>query len=783
MSKFIPSFHTSFSPSEKLTSEWCNEAIQYCWYNSNNKTLLHDKNIEEINQYASGQFDMTPFKRMFKSLRKSLDEKNRNNNIKIASLVPEQDTTGLDWSCYAIIPPKINSARAIIDKIPEEISVTALDPLAAKKKQDDITFLKNRPAIKNDLQEIADNLDIGEVDLGSTKYSAVPYSDDPYGFDLNEPDELEVFVNLLYSLDVEAAFETALQIIWELKKVKQVRSLETRDQFYYGVSVNRVFESSMTGLPDVEYVHPNNVACEDSDLPDFTDNQHRFIASRVTPLQLMNYFGDEIQGKDALDNIINDKKNGYGIKNNNKQSIPFSQFDKFKVDLIYCEVKTVDWIGVSQNPKSKKGFKSFTDDGKRDGGKLWGQNTIRFYWLKNTKYFFDIDRLPFANRKKGQETFQNFSTNIFRSQERSCVENCIGENKKGQVADLKLQFAVLQSLPAGKYIDIRPMRNALTALKQENNDYTIESLLTLLFERNTMIGDTEGFDGKNDGQFKPFYDIAGGLKSEVEGYIRIMADANRNIELYSGINQTLTGGQTPHPDALVGVQKLQLSAGLNALNYATEAIQHQCQQIGYLLANHVKMAIEKGGDAKKFIVNMIGSQKANVIDGLEELPKHMIGVKIKINQREEERLKFEQSLYTLRAKGVVSTADEFMLNNISNPTDKYRLLAIKEKQFMKREEKRLQDEAQQRQQLMEQQGQNAVAAANAVTDGKIKEVYAKGDVDSKIKTLAHQLGLSAAQFKAVVDRQQQADRQAGQVMGKLTAMQKKSELERQESYG
>ncbi len=138
---FIPSYHLGYSASAKLSSKWCNEALKYTWYNSNNKSLLQGKNVEQIRQYASGKFDMTPYKRMFKSLRKNI-EKNNDNNPSMS--FSETDTTGLDWSCFAIIPPKLNSAISIIQKIPVEITCTAIDPLAAKKKKEDIAFLKKQ---------------------------------------------------------------------------------------------------------------------------------------------------------------------------------------------------------------------------------------------------------------------------------------------------------------------------------------------------------------------------------------------------------------------------------------------------------------------------------------------------------------------------------------------------------------------------------------------------------------------------------------------------------------
>ena len=137
-------------------------------------------------------------------------------------------------------------------------------------------------------------MQIGKVDLGSTKHSAIPFSDSPYGLDLNEPDELQVFVDLLYNLSVEAAFETSLEQFQSIKNGLQIKLLEISDHFKYGVSVNMVFESTMTGLPDVKYIFPGALEVPYSKLPDYSDNTHRFMAERMSVLDMFNAFGDEI---------------------------------------------------------------------------------------------------------------------------------------------------------------------------------------------------------------------------------------------------------------------------------------------------------------------------------------------------------------------------------------------------------------------------------------------------------------------------------------------------------
>ena len=125
MANFIPNFHFT-PPKGKLTNEWAMKIVNYYFYNTRNFSLLDDKNVREIEEYASGEFDLRPFKKMFKSEDKKMRALANPNNV----MELERTAIGVDYSCYPLIPEKLNSAVAIIQKIPIEISCVAVDPLA-----------------------------------------------------------------------------------------------------------------------------------------------------------------------------------------------------------------------------------------------------------------------------------------------------------------------------------------------------------------------------------------------------------------------------------------------------------------------------------------------------------------------------------------------------------------------------------------------------------------------------------------------------------------------------
>lgn len=773
---FIPSFHF-VNPAKKLTKEWCWDAVTWCWYNTNNHNLLENKDVLEIEQYATGEFDMTPFKRMFKSQAKALDKQTANGN-NVRDINGFQVRNEIGYFPLPLIPIKLNSAWATVQKIPIEVNATAQDPLAAKKKNEDLTFLKNKPSIEAQLQPLSDKLGLGQVDLGTTKYSAQPFSDSPYGLDLTEPDELQVFVDLIYNLAVESSFETALQEFWEIKDGKQIKSLEIKDHLYYGVSAHRSFTSSITGLPDFEYIFPGDVSVPFSRLPDYSDNPHRFIHHRATPMELFNYFGNEICNEETLKNIINDSKLGY-CACNNISTVPYNNFNSFKVNLIYCEIKSVDSASIAPiNKKSKYSTLNVDNEDATCTDKIWGQNTYGFWWLQNTKFFFDIHRLDFSYREKGRESYQNFSTNIYRSQKKSAVECSISENKKAQIADIKMQHAIIKSLPPGRYIDLRFMRNALTGLAEGAAKYTQDDLINLAMEQNFFIGDTDGFDGKNDGQFKPFMDIPGGIKTEVVGYMQVIADASQKIGQFTGINEQMTG-QSANPDGLIGLQKLLINQSINALYYINEAIVSQYTKLFSNWASIIQAAVQKGGKTKEAIVNIVGAKKVSLIAALDDLPLHNFGIHFSLTQKEEERQKNNDNIAFLKQQGVLTVVDEYMLSGITDPKDKMGLIAARYKRWEKKQDAIRAEAAQNQQAMIQQQGQNILQATQAKTQGNIQEKYAQGDVNSKILQLASQLGIQSSQMEGMIKKALQQDRGADQIEKSLKTMEAKAELENQ----
>jgi hypothetical protein len=159
---------------------------------------------------------------------------------------------------------------------------------------------------------------------------------------------------------------------------------------------------------------------------------------------------------------------------------------------------------------------------------------------------------------------------------------------------------------------------------------------------------------------------------------------------------------------------------------------------------------------------MIGFDNTELLDSLNETPLHRLTIEVQVGLREEERQEYRNEVDRLKKNGVISTSDEYVLNSVSNAKERFRLLAVKEKKFNREQQKIRQEQYANQQAIVQQQGTNMMAAEEKAAEGKIKQEYAKGDVQSKLMGLANQLGLSERQTEAIYKRILQRERIQGQ---------------------
>lgn len=749
---FLAQYHFA---SDKFSDRWCKEVANYICYQGGCINLLYDKKVKEIEDYSTGKIDMRPFINNFKRYKrlvatKAGDAVNLTNN----------DILDIAFQPLPLLVSKLNSAESLVTKRELDITVKAMDSLAEEKIKKDIDFLKNSEKIRAIKQELADELGQGDIEPEFTKNSSMSFSKVPLNLDLNDPAELNIFKNIVYKFLPEASFENILDIITKLKKVEEVERLLTSDQLKYGVSVVRTFEGEITGISEVQRVHPSYVFTPRSEYNDFRDIPYLYAQHNPTVNEFFNEFGSEIKDANKLHEIINGE-GGY-CECNNIYSIPRENWNTSTVCLYEVQVKVIDGVAYVENKNGNKQplgkFENFKDKVKDVKG-CFGQNTYTFFWLPKTNYFFGKKKLGFAHRKFGLEAFCEFSYAIYRSQKKGAVEQCIGENKKAIVASIKLNHEVLKALANGKYIDLKYFRNAATALADEGKTISesVKELIDMALEENIVLGDTEGFDAQSEGNFMPVRDIAGGLTSTIGSYITIIRECQANISKYTGITDELVGFNN-NPNLLNRAREILADQANNSIDYLYQARLYQLRVIYNIISWNVKEAIRADKAGKKTIERLIGMDRTNAIKDISSIKEHTFFLDINLGRTPEQIQAYQFSLMQMEQKGLLSRPERMIVENVSNPKEAFMLLSILEDKAIRKADAQRQEAFQQQQALVQQRNEGLIAQEQKKIEGKLQEIYTTADANSKLMMLGNQLGAGVEQIKAYQQRMLQSDR-------------------------
>ena len=196
----------------------------------------------------------------------------------------------------------------------------------------------------------------------------------------------------------------------------------------------------------------------------------------------------------------------------------------------------------------------------------------------------------------------------------------------------------------------------------------------------------------------------------------------------------------------------------------------------YLTANVIKKSVEEKKEAYKFIKELIGEEKTNAID---DIPNHNMYVRIEIGSRDFERQQNAQTQAILEKKGALTALDKLVITNTKNPKEQALLLAIVEKKFNDKQDQIKQDGYDNQQALLQQQQQGMAQMNQMNNENKIKEIYAKGDVEGKLIQAMKMFEMSAKEQEAILRKSMNKERSVDRHYQKIAEMEAKNKLEKE----
>lgn len=299
-----------------------------------------------------------------------------------------------------------------------------------------------------------------------------------------------------------------------------------------------------------------------------------------------------------------------------------------------------------------------------------------------------------------------------------------------QMNHMKLQQVGNKIVPDGVFIDA----DGLNEIDLGNGQaYNPEDALRLFFQTGSVIGRSFTEDGDFNNAKIPIQPL--NTSAAQTKIMSLIGKHNHYLSMMKGAigANDASDASTPHPDALVGVQKL---AALSS-NVATRHILNASLYMLRTFAEGISCMISdllEYSEYKDELTNQIGKHNVSVLEDVKNLHLFDFGIFIDVAPDEEEKAFLEQNIQMALKDGGIQLEDAIDIREIDNIKLANQLLKIKRKQrqeyIQKMKEKENQMLAQNQQQSQQMAAQIAAQQIQMETQGKIqvKQAEAQGEI-------------------------------------------------------
>ncbi len=206
-------------------------------------------------------------------------------------------------------------------------------------------------------------------------------------FDLENDDELQLYMSMYYKQAVELAQELSIQSVFNQGEMDEIRKRMIWDAIIYSKSAVRAYTSSYTGMPKYENYHLADISVSYAERADYKD----MTAWKGVKWMTMNKF-IELCGLSVTDEVVKEIFN-YAVKNwgvINEKGLTVYQwnyskinmiiFDRIRIPVAYIEIKSTDVLdyevantkdGRNKSRKLSKGSEK-KQSGRKESGLIIG---------------------------------------------------------------------------------------------------------------------------------------------------------------------------------------------------------------------------------------------------------------------------------------------------------------------------------------------------------------------------------------------------------------------------
>lgn len=732
------------------------KAISSQWGRIDDEGSLYKKRRQVFDRnrdYANGTQDTS----IYKQLLNSLDPNNGDGSM-----------LNLDFTPVPILPKFV---RIVVNKILSSEpypNLEAVDPISRSQKDVFKKIVDAKVKTKATILKIEEALGL---DLGC---GDVPDS----------TEEAEIFLesNVKTGAEVAAQIAANLTLKWNDFSDSIYRRV-VNDIATLGVGVVKRTNDPGEGIK-VSYVDPANFIHSYTEDPTFSDMIYAGHMNRISIQELKRVAGDQFTEEEYKEIAIQaQKKMGYDSSRLNQSSYDSHLermkygYDEFMVDVMDFEFISVDpmFFETKESRHGNTGFYYKGSSYKKPENSVFERNVTKLekatvyggVYVLGTKFIYNYgekDNLPknIHDISKVSLSYSPVATNLVRMIPKSMVDSCIGFADQLQLTHLKIQQSVAKAKPDGIIIDIEGLENVQLGRGGELQPLELHDI----YEQTGVFY----YRSKNpDGGFQnpPIREIPNSIRNinELIGlynhYLRMIRDA-------TGINEVMDA-TSPKGDQLVGVRQQAIAAGNNAIYDITNSSMVLFKKVCSDIVKCVQV-LHPQSVIYKIYENAIGSENMGAISSFRSLSMFNFGVLVVKEMEEVEKMYLEQNIQQALAQKELDIEDAIAIRQLKDINQAERLLVVRRKKRMARNQKIAQENSQMQAQIQQQ-------SAQASSQAKQQELQLESDLDIKKMQVQHQLDMEAMKIQHELSREIEVIRAQAALGGKASDQQLKEKLD------
>jgi len=646
----------------------------------------------------------------------------------------------LDWTPVPIIPKFVDIVVNGMNDRLFEIKAYSIDPMSIEKRSKFQEMVEADMIAKPVLMQAKESLGVDAFN--------VPEDDLP-----ETPQELSLFMQLKYKPTIEIAEEEAINTILEVNHYQDVRKRVDYDITTIGIGVVKHSFVPGTGVC-VEYVDPANIVYSYTESPTFDDCFYWGEVKQVPITELIKIKPD-ITKEDLseIQQLGTAWYNYYGIMRPYRSDI----FNRDVVTLLYFNYKTDKTFVYKKKYLENNGVRVIQKDENFNPPEGTEERFERIekridVWYEGimvpgSPYLlkWELARNMVRPKSVSQYALPQYiaiAPRMYKGIIESLTRRMIPFADLIQMTHLKLQQVLQRVVPDGVFIDADGINEVDLGT---GGAYNPEDALRLYFQTGSVIGRSMTTDGDlNHGRI-PIQELnSNSGQAKIASLIGAYNQYLSMIRDVTGLNEA-RDGSTPHPDALVGVQKL---AALNS-NTATRHILEASQFISRKLAEALSLRIAdvlEYSDFKEQFAMQIGKYAVNMLEEIKDLYLHDFGIFIEVSPDEEEKGQLEANIQMALQRDQISLEDAIDIRQMKNIKLANELLKLKRKSKQKLD-------MQQKQAEIQMQTQGNIQSSQASAQAALQKVQAEAQAKAQLAQAQMNFDIQRMQAEAQIKEQ------------------------------